>query len=246
MNLTVLASSSAGNGYLLTNGRETLIIEAGIRLKSVKGALNFSLTGIAGCLVSHRHGDHSKYIREYAMAGISILTSRDVMDRQDPLIARTMCRELSEGKGYKTGNFKIIPFSVEHDVPCLGFLINHPETGNILFATDTYLLEYTFPGLNHILIEANYFDDRLEDNIVSGRVHPSQRPRLLQTHMELETCKDILRANDLSKVVSIVLLHLSSDNSDEERFVREVREITGKQVFAAKRGLTIDMNINPY
>lgn len=246
MNLTVLASSSAGNGYFLTNGRETLIIEAGIRLKSVKGALNFSLTGIAGCLVSHRHGDHAKYIKEYATSGIPILTSRDVIDRQDPLIARTMCRELLPGKGYKTGNFKIIPFSVEHDVPCLGFLISHPETGNILFATDTYMLEYTFRDLNHILIEANYFDDRLEDNIVSGRIHPSQRPRLLQTHMELQTCKDILLANDLTKVVNIILLHLSSDNSDEEKFVREVREITGKQVFAAKKGLTVNMNTTPY
>lgn len=246
MNLTVLASSSAGNGYLLSNGKESLIIEAGVRLKSVKEALNFNLSGIAGCVVSHRHGDHSKYIKEYAIAGIPILANEDVIGKQSNLISSTLCKILEPMKGYKVGNFKIIPFPVEHDVPCLGFLLSHPEAGNILFATDTYMLEYTFRDLNHILIEANYFDDGLEDNIISGRVHPSQRPRLLQTHMELQTCKDILMANDLSDVISIVLLHLSNDNSDEERFIQEVRSITGKQVYAAKRGLIIEMNKIPY
>jgi len=246
MELIVIGSSSTGNCYLIHNGRESLIIEAGVRLKQIKEALNFKLSGIAGCVVSHRHGDHCKYLKEYAMAGIQILTSEDVLKSQPELIASTMGRVLQPMKGYKAGNFKIIPFSVSHDVPCYGYLLSHPETGNILFATDTFMLEYTFKDLNHILIEANYFDDGLEDNIISGRVHPSQRPRLLQTHMELQTCKDILLANDLNNVISIVLLHLSNDNSNEETFVREVQNITGKQVYAAKRGLTINMNKLPY
>jgi ribonuclease BN (tRNA processing enzyme) len=64
--------------------------------------------------------------------------------------------------------------------------------------------------------------------------------------MEFETCKNILKANDLTNVINIVLIHLSSQNSDEERFVREVREATGKQVYAAKKNLTINLNKVPY
>jgi len=112
--------------------------------------------------------------------------------------------------------------------------------------TDTFMSEHTFPGLNHIIIEANFADDILEENIRNGSVHPSMRPRLMQTHMEISTTINVLKANDLTNVINIVLSHLSSGNSDEERFIREVREATGKLVFAAKKGMELDFSINPY
>jgi phosphoribosyl 1,2-cyclic phosphodiesterase len=55
--------------------------------------------------------------------------------------------------------------------------------------------------------------------------------RIIRSHMSLETLKDMLRANDLSKVEAIYLLHLSDGNSDAVRFKREVQELTGKMVF---------------
>lgn len=246
MKLTVLGSSSTGNGYILFNENEALIIEAGVKLSQVKEALDFNISRIAGCLISHLHADHASYLESYAKAGIRILTSQHVLESKNDLVTSTLCKVVIPGKGYKIGNFKIVPFELSHDVPCLGYMIDHPEIGRIIFITDSYLCEYTFEGVNHFLIEANYADDILEDKIASGHAHPSMRPRLLATHMELETCKGILKANDLSQVINIVLVHLSSGNSNEERFVREVREITGKTVYAANKGLTIDFNRQPY
>ena len=46
----------------------------------------------------------------------------------------------------------------------------------------------------------------------------------------------------MSYVANIVLLHLSSNNSDEHLFVSEVQKITGKAVYAAKPGLSITLN----
>lgn len=43
--------------------------------------------------------------------------------------------------------------------------------------------------------------------------------------MELESCKQALKENDLSNVANIVLLHLSSNNSDEHLFVSEVQNL---------------------
>ncbi|MFK2309501.1 hypothetical protein ACIXNW_11975 [Bacteroides fragilis] len=60
--------------------------------------------------------------------------------------------------------------------------------------------------------------------------------------MELESCKQALKENDLSNVANIVLLHLSSNNSDEHLFVSEVQKLTGKAVYAAKPGLSITLN----
>ena len=61
--------------------------------------------------------------------------------------------------------------------------------------------------------------------------------------MEFETTKEFLKANDLTKVNNIVLLHLSMDNSDQARFKREVTELTGKRVAIAEPGLDIELNI---
>ena len=51
--------------------------------------------------------------------------------------------------------------------------------------------------------------------------------------MALENVKDILKANDLSKVNEIYLIHLSDGNSNAEQFKREIQELTGKPVYIA-------------
>ena len=53
---TSLASSSKGNAYVIkAPGIAPLLIEAGIPIKSIREKLNFGLTGLAGCLISHEH-----------------------------------------------------------------------------------------------------------------------------------------------------------------------------------------------
>lgn len=246
MELTCLGSSSSGNCYILRSARsgEVLIIEAGIPVIEVKKALKFNISGIKGCVVSHEHKDHAKYIREFLKCGIKVLALPDVFRSQG--IANPFCKEIEPTRGYKAGGFKILPFPVAHDVPCVGFIIDHEEMGRLAFITDTMMLGYKLPRLNHIMIEANYADDILQRNIDGGIVPASTRDRLLRSHMELRTAKEILRANDLSSVNEVVLLHLSPNNSDAGRFRREAREASGKPVHVATPGMTIDLNKEPY
>lgn len=240
MVLKVLGSSSSGNCYILDNGNEALIIEAGIRFADVKKALDFNIRKVAGCLITHRHNDHSKYIRSMVDNGIPTLAIDDVWTAKDTTGSRATT--IIPGKGYKLGNFKVMPFDACHDVPCVGYIINHPETGKILFLTDSFMCEYVFKGLSHVMIECNYSDSDLIKAINDGRTLPSQRERLMTSHMELGTCKEILKATNLSDVGNVVLLHLSDNNSNEEYFVQEIQKTTGKCVYAARPGLIIDMN----
>jgi len=62
-------------------------------------------------------------------------------------------------------------------------------------------------------------------------VPPALKKRILKSHFSLENVKEFLKANDLSRVQEIWLLHLSDGNSDAERFKREIQELTGKMVF---------------
>jgi phosphoribosyl 1,2-cyclic phosphodiesterase len=246
MQLKILGSSSKGNCYLLVASDQVLIIEAGVRLIEVKKALSFRTDNIAGCLISHLHNDHAGYIKEYADAGITILTSETVKENKLLSLYDNRVRVVYPEHGYKIGSYKIIPFEVQHDVPCLGFLISHQESGNIMFITDTYMCEYVFPNLNHVIIECNYADDILENNIIYKGLSAAMRPRLLYSHMELENCKNVLRSLDLTSVVNIILIHLSDGNSNEQRFISEIQQEFCKTTIAANKEIDIDFNLTPY
>lgn len=247
MVLKCLGSSSSGNCYILHSLRsdEVLIIEAGVPMLEVKKALKFKISSIKGCIVSHRHNDHAKYIGDYLKCGIKVLALPDVFEGKG-ITNRAFCKVIEPMHGYKVGGFKILPLSVVHDVPCVGFIIEHEEIGKLLFITDTMMLEYQLPKLNHIMLEANYDDDILQCNIDNAIIPASMRERLLHSHMELQTAKEVLRVNDISSVNEIILLHLSNNNSDAAQFQREVEEVSGKPVYIAKKGLELSLMKEPY
>lgn len=247
MKLHILGSSSSGNGYLLRSEKtgEVLAIEAGLRLSSVKKALNFNIGCISGLLVSHRHGDHAGHIGEFVRANIPTYTIADVI-KSKCLSAFSIIHEVRPYRMFSVGSFSVIPFELVHDVPCVGYLINHEECGTVLFATDTCYIKNKFSGLNNILIECNYSLDLLNKNTDAGIISPVRRKRTIKSHMSLETCVETLQANDLSKVNNVVLIHLSNDNSNENWFVEQAQRATGKQVTAARKGLIIEFNKTPY
>lgn len=246
MVLKCLGSSSNGNCYILRAVRsdEVLVIEAGISMQEVKKALKFKISGIKGVLASHEHKDHSKYIKEFLKCGIKVLALPSVFESQE--ISSPFAKEIEPMHGYKVGGFKILPLPVVHDVPCVGFIIEHEEMGKLILTTDTMMLEYKLPKLNHIMLEANYADEILQYNIDNGIVPVFMRERLLHSHMELQTTKEILRANDLSDVNEVILLHLSGNNSDAGQFRKEAQEASGKPVYIAEPGFEINLSKEPY
>jgi phosphoribosyl 1,2-cyclic phosphodiesterase len=240
MILKILGSSSRGNCYILENNHEALIIEAGISFSHVRRALDLKHSQVVGCLISHEHGDHARFMSGFAKSGINLLASESVFKSNSLGRHSKMGIVIQAGMEYVLGDFTVSPFTLNHDVPCLGFLIDHPDSGLIGFISDTRSCDYVIPGLNHIIIECNYAKDILEANIRSGRVHHTRGKRVLLTHLELESCKKTLQLNDLSAVSNIVLAHLSPDNSDAGRFREEVAELTKKNVFVAGKGIRIN------
>lgn len=239
MKLKVLGSSSAGNCYVLDNGNEALILEAGVAFAKVKKALGFNLRKVAGCLITHQHNDHTKYIRNVVECGITTLALPEVWTAKQIESSRAVA--IQPYKGYKLGRFKVLPFPACHDVPCVGYHIIHPDCGRVLFLTDSCDCLQIFPQLNHLLIECNYSTFNLLEAVNKGYTLKSQIERLPNSHMELDTCKRVIREHDLTDVQEIVLLHLSAHNSDREHFISEIERHTGKVVYAASPGLTIDI-----
>lgn len=245
MNLHILGSNSFGNCYVLETATEALIIEAGLRMQIVKKALRWQINKVVGAIISHEHNDHAGHVAEMVATGIRVLALQEVFDTHG-LTGRMFTKAVEPFKGYKLGNFKLQPVPVAHDVPCVGWIVQHPDMGKLLFITDTVTFGYKVAGLNVVMIEANYADDIVAENIANGTMPEAMRPRLLNSHMEIGQTKAILADNDLSECEQIILIHLSDGNADEARFVREVQEQTGKAVCAANAGMTIDISKNPY
>lgn len=239
MELKVLGSSSSGNCYILDNGKEALIIEAGIGMRQVKKTLGYNLKKVAGCIVTHAHNDHAKFIRNMLENGFYVLALPEVWETKN--MSHRHAVAIHPNKGYKLGRFKVMPFSAMHDVPCVGYFIEHPDCGRVMFLTDSCDCPRVFNELSHILIECNYSTTNLMQAIKNGNTLKSQLERLPNSHMELQTCKAVLSEFDLSKVQEIVLLHLSKFNSDEPRFISEIQRATGKGVYVAKAGFKLDV-----
>ena len=230
--ITSLASGSRGNCYRISDGRTPLLLECGIPYRDIRRELRFQMSEIAGCLISHEHKDHCLALKDMVKAGIdcymSVGTARALGVESHRIIYARAKQQ------FKLHTWTILPFEIEHDAKePLGFLLSNEKGEKLLYATDTAYLRYKFPGVTHIMIECNYAEDLLDANIASGAIDPVMKHRLIRTHFSLGNVKEFLRANDLSKLKGIWLLHLSDGNSDAQRFKREIQEITGKEVYIA-------------
>lgn len=231
MDITVIASGSSGNAYRISDGDTALLLDAGIPLQRIKQALIFRVRDIAGCLITHAHGDHAKAAGDLAKAGVDVYTSQGTIDA-----CRLTGHRIKPVKALQEvmiGTFAVLPFDVQHDAPePLGFLLTSRRTGEkLLYFTDTYYLKYRFTGLTHIMGECNYSMDIVEQSVRNGYIPPELVPRLIKSHMSLEHFLDLLKANDLHEVKQIYLLHLSNNNSDAERFREAVQKLTGTEVY---------------
>lgn len=249
MQLRCLGSSSSGNCYLLENDRECLVLEAGIPLKEVKKALDFNISKIVGLLVTHEHGDHCKYVKDFYETGIDIRMSLGTADNMDAEFLTV--RIVKSGFWYQLGGFTVTPFPVVHDAAePFGYIIRHQDMGTLLFASDTEYIKLNFRKLqlNHIMIECNYSQKIIDSRMRQGDTDKMLRDRVLQSHMELETCKEFIRKNKTPMLDNIILLHLSDGNSNQKQFIQEIQEVAGPfvRVYAADKGLTVNLDVIPF
>ena len=231
--IAAVASSSKGNCYRITDGSTPLLLECGIQFREIQRRLNFQTSDITACLVSHEHKDHSRAMVDILKSGIDVYASYGTFDALG-LDGHHRGHPIKAQQPFTIGTWTILPFETQHDAAePLGFLMANAAGDKLLFATDTYYIKYRFNGLTHVMLECNYAIDILRANVDAGVVPPALKDRIIQSHFSLENVKGFLRANDLSRVQEIWLIHLSDDNSDTERFKREIQMLMGKPVRVA-------------
>jgi phosphoribosyl 1,2-cyclic phosphodiesterase len=230
MKIKVLASSSKGNCYYISDGQTSLLLDAGIPIKQIQVGIGFRLRDISGVLITHRHNDHSKAILDLIKAGVDVYALDDVFKAKG--ISGHRCHSILPLKPFTVGSMSIMPFDCVHDVPNSGYLISsNYNSEKLLYFTDTHYVKYTFQGLNYILAECNFSKEAIDKSIADGRIPHSLKKRLINTHMSIDVLLDMLRANDLSAIRQIYLLHLSDNNGREDEFKAAVQKATGCEVY---------------
>ena len=232
MRFEALASSSAGNAYVVSDEETRVLLECGVSHAKLQKLSGFSLSEFKACLVTHEHKDHAKSVEELISRGMAVYMSPGTAEALE-----TDGAELIESMSqFNVGSLDIVPFTTFHDAKePLGFLIKSRRDGDVLaFATDTVNLRYKFPGLNILAIEANY-DKAILDRC--EKMPEKVKHRISNSHMEIDVLCDYLRSLDLKDCREIHLLHLSDATSHEGHFINKVSRAVppGIKVAACKK-----------
>lgn len=224
MNFIPLASSSAGNAYVVEDGKSRILIECGVPYKRLQKLMGFEMAGISGCLLSHEHHDHAKCHMDLIKNGIPVYASESTVRALDCDALETLgYNERWEYAEFSVGSFDVKPFSTFHDAAePVGYLIRSREDGErLMFATDTVNLAYAFHGLSLVALECNHSDEILSRSV---KMPEKTRVRISNTHMNVERTCAYLRKLDLSQCRTVYLLHLSDACSNERELLWRAKE----------------------
>lgn len=230
MRFEALASSSHGNAYIVSDQETHILIECGISRKKLQQLSGFRLSDISACMISHEHKDHSGCVKDLIAGGMPVYMSEGTAVALGlEGNALEAAEAVEHQKQITVGTIDIVPFATFHDAKePLGFLFRSRLDGDILaFATDTVNLNYRFPGVNLLAIEANYDRFVLER---CTKMPEKVRHRVTNTHMEIDILCEYLRKLDLSVCREVFLLHLSDATSHEGHFINKVCRAVPKHV----------------
>lgn len=229
MIIDVLSSSSKGNCYALRCADSVLLLEAGISLFRLRKKLSTGLSRVAGCFVTHEHGDHAGYVGQYWRAGVPVYMSAGTQ-----ALLKVGHAIPKPGKALRLNGWTVTAFRTKHDAADpVGYIVDSPDGERVVFATDTYVLPYLFPHVTVWMLECNYEYTLLKANMDADGVDAAQAKRILQSHMSVDHVVSFLKGQDLTATQAIYLLHGSERNLNKKTAAEAVRAATGKPVYIA-------------
>jgi Metal-dependent hydrolases of the beta-lactamase superfamily I len=215
-----LNSGSNGNCYYIGNGKDAILVDAGISCRETEkrmARLGLSIKNVRAIFISHEHTDHIKGLpvisRKYNIpvyiTQITLQHSRMVLDQQ---LTQAFCHATP----VNIAGIEVTAFTKHHDAAdAHSFIISHSGTTVGVF-TDignvcSNLVQY-FKRCHAAFIEANYDVDMLEH----GRYpyHLKNRIRGGKGHLSNNEALQLVQQHRTEDLSHVFLSHLSKDNND--------------------------------
>lgn len=233
---TTFSSGSAGNGYLIDDGSVQLMVEGGLPYKRVAPRMDFKFSEVQAMFISHEHGDHARYIRQYMSKTTTVFYMSAGTARALSLEPSYRVHIMKPLEEYQVGTWTVTGFEVEHDAAePFGFIFDTNAGERLLYVTDTYYVKYRFKHITHMLVEMNYAEDIAARNDQEQSLNHTLHKRIRTSHFEESNALMFIGANLSKYLQAVTLIHISSSNGDPERFKQKTQQLTGVPVAIAGR-----------
>lgn len=231
MKIVPLASGSSGNSYLIRQGDQSMLVDAGLTCKQLLlrfERVNEDPQRLKGIIVSHAHSDHIKGVGVLSRKfNIPVHLNRGTWTAANSALGKISEVQIFEtGKPFELGCFRIHPFSVPHDcAEPVGFRISC-GSARVGIATDlgvpTTLVANLLSDLQTVVLESNHDPDMLMDGPYPWDLKQRVKSRLghLSNHQSAQLLQRII--NDGLKVV--ILAHMSETNNNAELALKTARK----------------------
>jgi len=233
LEVTILASGSAGNSALVRCGGTRILLDAGLsarRLTERLAACGVAPESLDGVVLTHEHGDHTAALRVLCVKReIPVYANRMTAAALEAgsLHGHRNWRFFANGTAFSLGELTIEAFSVPHDAADpVGFLIRNAEATFGLL-TDlghaTRLAIERMREADALLIEANYDDDLLQRDT---RRPWSVKQRITSRHGHLSNraAAELIAELAEGRIGTVLLGHLSRDCNSAELAIAAISE----------------------
>ncbi|HEX6940182.1 MAG TPA: MBL fold metallo-hydrolase, partial [Longimicrobiales bacterium] len=230
MKITVLGSGSGGNSTLVEADGTRILVDAGFTGRDLERrleAVGVDPASLAGIVITHDHGDHTR--------GMGILARRFGLPLYLTPITRLACSKLLNGKEriveyasatpFRIGPFEVRPFLTVHDAADpVAVTLRHVESGLKLgIATDlgrpTAAVRHALAGCDVLVLEANHDEAMLWNGPYPWSV--KQRIASSHGHLSNRAAAELARELHHPGLGAVVLAHLS-DHCNDAVLARDV------------------------
>ena len=230
-------SGSSGNCYYLFTETDSIIIDVGVGIRSLKKHFrNYGLRfeDVHHILVTHDHADHVKsvgslstdyHLPVYATHKVHVGIERNYCVRKK--IAPNLVHVIEKNVPFQLGEFRVTPFGVPHDSSDnVGYFIEC-ESVNFCLITDVGHITdemHDFIGrANYLVLEANYSVEMLQQ----GPYPQYLKERILSPngHLSNDECGRTLADYATPSLRHVWLCHLSEENNHPELARKTVEQI---------------------
>jgi phosphoribosyl 1,2-cyclic phosphodiesterase len=218
MELSIIASGSNGNCYLVQSAGSSVLFDAGKSYRETAdrmAALGKDIREVDGIVLSHAHGDHYQGIGPIARRlHIPVYIREDVYAACRQRLGPVTVRHFDAG--FRIKDLEITPVETSHDIASCGFVVGRfgifTDTGCV-----TPQMKEIISDLDAVLLESNYDEEMLMNGPYPR--HLKERIASERGHLSNDDASDFISRH--GRHLSLVFLaHLSEKNNSAEK-VRE-------------------------
>lgn len=243
-----LGSGSKGNSYLIGNGKNNILIDAGLSAKYIcenLTDLGISPDQIDGIVITHEHMDHIAGIRVFSKNfGVPVYANEKTMSailHKMPDMESKNVRVFENS--FQIQSLDIQPFKTPHDSVCsCGFSI-YSGINKVTVATDLgHMNSSVMENLKYsdiLVLEANHDLEMLEKGPYS--LFLKKRVRGPKGHLSNDLCGQTLTKLLDYGLKQVILAHLSDENNTPEIAYNTVIKYLNEKGAQDKKDIFIDI-----